>query len=184
MSVSSSGLRRSHRTMPTSTTTAMPASGSHSCQSFRSSLNASLFRCGSILRGDDGISERADAADAHFDYVPSSQRAHARGRAGGDHVAGFERHHLCDEADYNINGKDHFRRVSRLFPDSVLIGFDGGAGGSELRFEDGAEGAECVEAFAAGELAIESLQVTGGDFVEAGVAEDVGGGGLDRKSVV
>src|SRR5580700_7829391 len=159
MSVSSSGLRRSHSTMPTRTTTAMPASGSHSCQSF-------------------GISERADAADAHFDYVASSQRAHARGRAGGDHVAGFERHHLCDEADYNINGKDHFRRVSRLFPDSVLIGFDGGAGGSELRFEDGAEGAECVEAFAAGELAIESLQVTGGDFVEAGVAEDVGGGGF------
>src|SRR5580698_9861103 len=184
MSVSSSGLRRSHRTMPTSTTTAMPASGSHSCQSFRSSLNASLFRCGSILRGDDGISERADAADAHFDYVASSQRAHARGRAGGDHVAGFERHHLCDEADYNINGKDHFRRVSGLFPDSIHVGFHGDTGGIELRFDDRAEGAESVEALAARELHVEFLQVAGGYVVEASVAQDVGADAFDVLQVI
>src|SRR5271170_574737 len=178
MSVSSSGLRRSHSTTPTRTTAATPASGSQSCQSFRSSFNACLFRCGSILRGDDGIAERADSANADFDDVARSQRAHTRGRAGGDYVAGFERHHLRDEADYNINGKDHFLRVSRLFPDSIHVGFDFDAGGVELRFEDGTEGAESVEALAAGELDVEFLQVAGGDVVEAGVAEDVGGDGF------
>src|SRR5580692_7119106 len=174
MSFSSSGLRRSHSTMPTTTTAATPASGSKSCQSVRSSFNAYLFRCGSILRGDDGISERADSADADFDDIASDQRPHTRGRAGGDHVARLKRHHLRNEADYSINGKDHFRRVSRLFPDSIHEGFDGDARGIDLRFEDGAEGAESVEAFAAGELDVEFLQVAGGDVVEAGVAEDVG----------
>src|SRR5271168_62915 len=193
MSLSSSGLRRSQSTRPTRTTTATPASGSQSCQSFRSSFNACLcirhresvsygrivgtFCC--VNKGarpglrdgrykvkckepalrlrDDGISERADTADADFDDVAGGQRAHARGRAGGDHVAGFQRHHLRDKADYSINGKDHFRRVSRLFPDSIHVGFDGDAGGSELRFEDGAEGAKRVEALAASELHVEFL---------------------------
>src|SRR5271154_6877568 len=157
------------------TTTATPASGSQSCQSFRSSFNACLFRCGLILRGDDGISERADSADADFDNIAGGERAHTRGRAGSDHVTRLKRHHLRDEADYSINGKDHFRRVSRLFPDSIHVGFDADAGGIDLGFEDGSEGAESVEAFAAGELDIEFLQVAGGVVVEAGVAEDVGG---------
>src|SRR5271156_2476515 len=172
-SPASSGLRRSQRTRPMRTTTATPASGSQSCQSFRSSFNACLFRCGLILRGDDGISERADSADADFDNIAGGERAHTRGRAGSDHVTRLKRHHLRDEADYSINGKDHFRRVSRLFPDSIHEGFNGDAGRGELRFEDGTEGAKCVEAFAAGELDVEFLQVAGGDVVEASVAEDV-----------
>src|SRR5580698_7039218 len=184
MSFSSSGLRRSHSTMPTTTTAATPASGSQSCQSFRSSFNGNLFRCGSILRGDDGISERADSADADFHDVAGGQRTDARGRAGGDHIPGFQRHHLRDEADYNINGKDHFRRVSRLFPDSIHVGFDGDAGGIELRFDDRAEGAERVEAFAARELHVEFLQVAGGYVVEAGVAEDVGADAFDVFQVM
>src|ERR1700683_4102835 len=174
MSLSSSGLRRSQSTMPTRTTAATPASGSQSCQSFRSSFNANLFRCGYILRGDARISQRADSADADFHDVACGQRAHARGRAGRDHVAGFQRHHLCDEAHYNITAKDHFRRVSRLFPDSIHVGFHGDTGGIELGFDDRAEGAESIEALSARELHVEFLQVAGGHVVEAGVAQDVG----------
>ena len=43
-----SGLRRSQRTMPTSASTAIPASGSHSCQSLRSSFNVCPSACRSF----------------------------------------------------------------------------------------------------------------------------------------
>ena len=58
-----------------------------------------------------------------------------------------------------------------LFPNAVDVGLDAGIGRIEVRLQYRAEGAEGVEAFAAGPLAVEFLQVARGDVVEASVAE-------------
>ena len=107
-----------------------------------------IYACAVLLRGDDWIFQRADAADADFDDVAGGQRAHTGRRAGGDHVAWFERHHLRNEADYSINGKDHFRRVSRLFPGSIHESFEREAGRREFGFEDGPKGQKVSKPFA------------------------------------
>src|ERR1700733_12920957 len=70
-------------------------------------------------RSDHRISQRADAADTDFHDVACSQRPNARGRAGGNDVARFKRHHLRDKANYNIKRKNHFCWVSKLFPVSI-----------------------------------------------------------------
>jgi hypothetical protein len=41
-----------------------------------------------------GIAQLADAFDRNFDRVAGDYRSNALGRAGGDQVAGFERHDL------------------------------------------------------------------------------------------
>src|SRR5271156_1331323 len=159
--------------------TPRPASGAHSCQSFKISFNIrlcagieSIFR--SVIRPDHRISERTDSAHADFDHVPGRKRTHARRSAGGNEVTRLERHHLRDETDYNIKGKDHFGRVSILFPGTVHESLDRGIRQIERSFKNRAEGAEGIEAFGAGELDVELLQIARGDFVQAGVAENVG----------
>ena len=105
---------------------------------------------------------------------PEDKRRNARRRARGDHVAGLERHDLSDEADYNIKGKNHLGGVGRLFRYAVDEGFDGSPAGSMAGFHHRAEGTESIEAFYAGKLDVEFLQVARGDVIQAGVAEDVG----------
>jgi len=60
-----------------------------------------------------------------------------------------------------------------LFPDAIQEGFNGDARWIDIRFKQRAEGAKRIEAFATSELHVESLQVAGGDVVQAGVTEDV-----------
>ena len=76
--------------------------------------------------------------------------------------------------------------ISDVCPDCFLTPFTKVStvtpAGVEFGFEDGAEGAKSVEAFPARELDVEFLQVARGDVVEAGVAEDVGGGVFIRRA--
>src|SRR4051812_4728503 len=54
----------------------------------------------------DWISQRADPRDGDFDHVAGAQRSDAGWGARGDQVAGLQRHHAADEADYSIERKD------------------------------------------------------------------------------
>jgi hypothetical protein len=99
-----------------------------------------------FVRGN-GISQRADAADANLDCVAPGQRRNSSRRSGGDDIAGFERHDLRDEADYSIKGKNHLRGVSRLFPHAIDEHFHGYVRRIDVSFEQRSERANRVKAF-------------------------------------
>src|SRR5437588_6493458 len=68
---------------------------------------------------DDAVGEDADALNFRLELVAlleelAEGRAHALGRAGGDHVAGQEREALREHGDALVHRKDHLGRVTRL----------------------------------------------------------------------
>src|ERR1700735_1100114 len=131
----------------------------------------SIFRA--FRRPDYRISQRADAAVANFNNISLTQGADTGGRASSNNVAGLERHHLRDVANYNIKGKNHFRGVSILFPDAIQERLDGEARRIERCLDNRAERTERVEALAARKLSVEPLDIARGHVIEAGVAENV-----------
>src|SRR5690348_9926767 len=120
------------------------------------------------------IPQRTHAFDADFHHIAGLHRADARRRAGGDQIAGKQRHNLGNEADYNIEGKDEIAGGALLAHLSVDACLHVHARpGVNFVADDGADGTEGVEALGASPLAILVLQVAGSDVVEAGVAEDI-----------
>ena len=126
------------------------------------------------MRGMHRITQHSDSADGDLDGVFVDEWADARRGAGGDDVAGKERHHARDPADKKRAGIDHQRSAAGLAKVAVNARFDDDVGGIEFGFDVRADRAEGVEAFGARELDVGFLEVACGDVVGAGVAEDVG----------
>jgi hypothetical protein len=74
------------------------------------------------------------------------------------------------------DGEDEVGGAALLLDDAVEAGGEGygAVEGVDLVGDYGPGGAEGVEAFAAGPLAVGLLEVAGGDVVDDGVAADVG----------
>src|SRR6266403_3168377 len=125
------------------------------------------------LRGMHRITQHSDSSDADLHGIAGDERAYAGGRAGGDYVAGIERHHAGNPADQKSAGVNHERSVTGLADCTVDARFDENACGVEIGLDVRANGAKGVEAFAARELNIAFLYVARGDVVEAGVAKNV-----------
>ncbi len=111
--------------------------------------------------------------------VTATSSPTVRGRpcrgAGEDDVAGQQRHGLRDVDDQVLDGVDHLAGAAQL----ALLAVDGelhgevvGTGEVQVGLHPGAERAGAVEALGPGPLLLAALDVTGGDVVGAGVAED------------
>src|SRR5690242_18689028 len=66
----------------------------HSCVFYRNSAARGNLRLWSL----HWIAQHANADDTDFHYVTSGQWADASRRAGGDHIAGHQRHHAGNPA--------------------------------------------------------------------------------------
>lgn len=151
--------------------------------------------------GDHWISELADGRNFDDDFVARMKealrlagKADARGRAGGNDVAGFESEDAGQELDEFGNLEDEFAGVGilqRFAADFELnievVGIGDLIGGNDPWAHRG----ECIEGLAHQPLRGSALVIAGADVVDDGVAEDVlrpvGGGDLaasfaDNKS--
>src|SRR5207245_10414239 len=95
------------------------------------------------------------------------------GRAGGDQVAGQERHDARDVADEMGDPEDHLGGGRGLAPDAVDERLDRELFGLEARDDARTAWTERVESLGPRELDIRLLQIPGRDVVHAGEAEDV-----------
>src|ERR1051326_1419037 len=118
-------------------------------------------------RSSNDIAQNADPFDLHFDGVAGVQRSDACRRAGEDHIAGKERHHLRDELDDRVAFEAHLLGVAVLLDRAVHARLNAQARGIEIALDVRAEGTEGVEGLGAGELHVFLLQVAGGDVVRA-----------------
>src|SRR5215470_1473563 len=135
----------------------------------------------SRLRSDDPVGEHSDLLDLGFHAIPGLQvvaggRAHAIGRAGGDDVAGQERHGLREHLDALVDGEDHLAGVARLT--DLAVDTHGDVEGLRIGQlvggdEHGAHGTERVQRLALEPLRVPLLQVARRHVVDDGVAEDV-----------
>src|ERR1700721_2071187 len=94
--------------------------------------------------------------------VPGVDGSYSGGGGGGDEVTGFEGHSGGDVAEQVGNGKDEVAGGALLLDNTVEPRDDGdraAAYGVDLVRDDGADGAEGVEALAAGPLAVGLLDV-------------------------
>src|SRR5580704_1017650 len=98
----------------------------------------------SIFKSPDWIAQRPDAADAYLNHIACRERPYAGRSARRDQIAWFERHRLRDPTNYNINGKNHFRQPSGLFPDAIHECLDGRIGRRRLRLQQWPEWAKRV----------------------------------------
>src|SRR5579859_1646952 len=143
-----------------------------------------LYRCRLNSRRDDLLALLAEAVDAERDDVADIEegwrlhaKPHAGRRAGGDDVAGQERHELRDIRDALRHREDHGRRVAGLAalavdvePHSELLHVGDFVPGHEPR----AERAEGVVRLAFGPLAAALLlEVALGDVVANAIAGDM-----------
>src|SRR5690348_3958355 len=119
------------------------------------------------------IGEFADAFDFHRDRVAGGERTDAFGGAGGDDVAGLERHHEGDELDQVLDREDQVPRTRRLASLAVDESFDG----ARLAVQPGGDARtdrrERVEPLAARVLRFLLLQIARRDVVDADQAGDV-----------
>ena len=120
------------------------------------------------------ITQHANSRDGDLDHVARSERAHASGRAGGDYVAGEERHHAGNPPDKKSAGINHEGCVAGLANGAVDARFNENVGGIKIGFYVRTNRAESVEALSTGKLNIALLYVARGDIVEARVAKNVG----------
>ena len=122
----------------------------------------------------DRISQPADARDRNFDDIAGDYRPDPLGRAGGDQVAGFERHDPRNVTDDDIERENKIPGIARLPHVAVHRGLDLAARPRIKAVGDQwTDRTESIEAFGAGPLAVFVLQIAGGEIVDAGVAEDV-----------
>src|ERR1700730_14105149 len=112
------------------------------------------------------ITQHADADDADVHDVACNQRPHTSGRAGGDYIAGKERHHAGNPANQKGAGINHERRTAGLAHGAVYASFDENVSGIERGFYMRPDRAESVEALDTSKLDIALLNVAGGDVVE------------------
>src|SRR5689334_19409237 len=126
-------------------------------------------------RLEDSVAQNAEAIDFDFHTITCGHRTDAGRCAGGDQVAGLERHAGGDVDEQVRDEKDEVPRSAILLPLAVQAGFEHEAsGGIYLAGDDWAAGAEGIKALGAGPLAIGLLQVARGDVVHDGIAADVG----------
>src|ERR1035441_8840967 len=123
----------------------------------------------------DRISQPPDARDRNFDDIAGNYRPDPLGRAGGDQVAGFERHDPRNVTDDDVERENKIPGIARLPHVAVNPGFDLDARpGVEAIGDQWTDRAESIEAFGAGPLAVFVLQTACGEIIDASVAEDVG----------
>src|SRR5579875_1580779 len=112
------------------------------------------------------------ALDRHGDLVTVLQRAHARRRAGQQHVPRQQRHHFAHEGDERGHVVHHLRGTGPL-PDLAVHGRgDRDVGYLGRGLDPRAERAERVEALGARPLPVPRLEIPRRDVVRARVAED------------
>ena len=123
----------------------------------------------------DRIAEGANSLDFDTYHLPGQHGPHPRGRTGQDHIAWQQGGVRGDVGHQLWDGEDHVFGIAVL----TQLTIQGGAnreGGNLLeplmRGDPWPEWAERVVALGPGPLAIGALQVTGGDVVGDGVAED------------
>src|SRR5258707_8937140 len=129
-----------------------------------------------MLLGCEFIFENAQAVDFYLDSVAWRNGSYTCGGASGNQVAGLKRHGSSDVSEQFGDGKDQVAGGGLLFDYSVEPCDDGdgrAACGVDFVRDDGADGAEGVEALATRPLAVRLLNVAGGDVVDADVAANV-----------
>jgi hypothetical protein len=128
-----------------------------------------------LLFSGDRVLDLAHAGNGDADYASYFHGAHSRRGAGGDKVTGLKSEKLADVGQNSTRRENHVRDGGVLDALAVEPGLD--SEGFKFDFVErngpAAGGAEGVEAFAAGPLAVALLEVAGGDVVDAGVAPDV-----------
>src|SRR5262245_57074447 len=135
-------------------------------------------------RSDDGIGERAHAADLDHDTVAGHERTDPRRGAGRQDVAGLERHEAGHVLYQGRDREDELIGVRVLAAVAVHPAFDLELRRVEAHGDAGSEGRERIEALGARVLDVLLLQLAGGDIAQAGDAEDVMGriGGAHARS--
>src|SRR3954452_8772094 len=132
-------------------------------------------RTGALATLDNLVGESADAFDGDGDLVADGERPDACRGAREDHVAGEQRHGLGDVDDQILDSVDHLAGAAELALFAVDGELDRQVGGRlqvQVRLHPRAERAGGVEALGPRPLLLALLDVTGGDVVRAGVAED------------
>ena len=121
----------------------------------------------------NGVRQRAEAFNGDADTNPGREVAHAGGCACQDQIAGHQGHDGGGEDDQLGNGEDQVAGGSHLAQLITHMTGNQRVRGVIVRLNPGAEGAEGIEAFRPGEEPVRVLQISGGDVVGDGVAEDM-----------
>ena len=80
---------------------------------------------------------------------------------------------MRDSTHYLGDGENKVAGIALLLQFPVEIGSQGNISGVELGLDAGPDGREGIEAFGPGPLPVSALQVTGGNIIETGVAQDI-----------
>src|SRR5579862_619217 len=124
---------------------------------------------------DDGIFKNTDARNFDCYFRSGYDRPDARRSPGGDQVTWFQRHDSGDIGDDSIHAEQHFSDGAVLLDAAIheranaVAGKIGFFGGNDAR----AYRAKGIEAFAARELAVLTLQIARRYVVHDGVTKDV-----------
>src|SRR5215813_10511764 len=121
------------------------------------------------------VGERPDVLDGHRYLVSVLKRADPRGCPGEQHVAREQRHHVTGISDQRRHAVQQLRRPGPLADLAVERGHQLQVGGVDVGLDPRPQRAERVESLGPGPLAVPLLQVTRGDIVRAGIAEDDAG---------
>ena len=105
-------------------------------------------------------------------YRPRSADQPCR-RAGGDQIPRIQRHHSRHPADQKIAFVSHQCGAARLALLPIHVRFHQNVGSIKLAFNIWAHRTKRIESLGPSELAIGFLQVTRGDIVHAGIAENI-----------
>ncbi len=123
---------------------------------------------------NEAISQGADTFHPDFHHVAGGHGADPEGRAGGDDVAGQQRHDSGNKRHLGGHPEDHVTGVGVLPALPVEKGLHREVVRvRDLGFDPGPQGGEGVETLGPGELPVFFLQIPGGDVVDAGVPQDV-----------
>src|SRR2546430_4437311 len=118
------------------------------------------------------IGERPDVLDGHRYLVSVLELADSRGRPGEQDVAGEQRHHATGVGHQGRHVVQQLRRPGPLADLTVDRGDQLQVGGVGVGLDPRPQRAERVESLRPRPLAVPFLQVTRGDIVGAGIAED------------
>src|SRR5215831_19626074 len=141
----------------------------------RSPLGEGANRTLTSVTAGHRVGERPDVLDGHRYLVSVLKRADPRGCPGEQHVAREQRHHVTGIGDQRRHAVQQLRRPGPLADLAVERGHQLQVGGVDVGLDPRPQRAERVESLGPGPLAVPLLQVTRGDIVRAGIAEDDAG---------
>src|SRR2546423_2089174 len=120
------------------------------------------------------VLQRADAPHTNPEHVHRDHRPDTLGRPRRNQVSRKQRHHLGNEAHYDVDPKNEIPCVALLTDRAIHTGFDANSRpGINFICNQWANWTEGIEAFCAGPLIVFVLQVTRGEIIYARITEDV-----------